>query len=606
MSATPPDHHRDRPTGPALLCLDRVSYRHPDADRRALVDVDLRIGPGELVLLAGASGSGKSTLLHAAAGLAPHHLGGTLAGHVTVGGVDTRDARPADLARRVGTVLQEPETQVVLNGVRAELALPLELRGAAPVTVARAVEEVALALGIERLLDRPVHELSGGELQRVALGAALAAGDTGPGGGRLLLLDEPTSQLDPVAGDELLWLLRRLNEEHGTAVLLAEHRLDRCLHHADRVVAMDAGRIVWDGDPSGFLAWAGTAAPGLLPPAARLFAGAGRAGGGLPVGVRDARRALDDAGVGGVPDGVAAPAERVARNGAGQARWRPRRPRRHAAAPSPDPDGPALRTTGLWLELRDGPAVLRGIDLTITRGERVALLGRNGAGKSTLLRTIAGLQDPTRGRIRPGGRIGLLTQRPGDYLLHDRVGDETTTAALRAAGVDHLADRHPRDVSGGERQRVALAVVLGGQDRPALVGLDEPTRGMDAVARAALRERLDRLAADGTAVIVATHDVEFAAEIADRVLLLADGRLLADAPAGEVLSGGWYFGTQTARILGDRVGPGEPTPLTPRDGAAWLAAWEGPATPGGPAPPTLPATPARGARPTREGDGISR
>ncbi|MCK9249718.1 MAG: ATP-binding cassette domain-containing protein [Solirubrobacteraceae bacterium] len=665
----------DAPTAPPLR-LERVSYRHPDATTAALVDVDLTVRPGELVLLAGASGSGKSTLLHAAAGLVPHQLGGTLAGHVTVAGVDTRDAGPGELARTVGTVLQEPETQVVLNVVRSELALPLELRGASPVAVARAVEEVALALGIERLLDRPVHELSGGELQRVALGAALAAGGIGPGGQRLLLLDEPTSQLDPVAGDELLWLLRRINEEHGAAVLLAEHRLDRCLHHADRVVAMDRGRIAWDGEPAAFLAWAQRSAPGLLPPAARLFAAAGRrTPHGLPVGVRDARLVLDDdvtgrpgpavdgapravgaapdpvpggpsgpgsgtaSGPGGpsdpvpgtdpvlVPEVAASPAggpstgpssatatpspsdaERSdvpvpgapARSSAARsavddvrrpAPWWRRRSRR-PAAPSPvAPDGLALHARDLWLELRDGPAVLRGIDLTIAPGERIALLGRNGAGKSTLLRALAGLVDPTRGRVRTGGRVGLLTQRPADYLLHDRVGDEAAADALRRAGVADLADRHPRDLSGGERQRVALAIVLGGgggsssssgsgggggggdadgDDRPAVVGLDEPTRGMDATARTALLDRLDALSRDGVAVIVATHDVEFAAELADRALLLADGRLLVDAPVGEVLSAGWYFGTQTARILGDRVGPGAPTPLTPDVGAAWL------------------------------------
>ncbi len=569
-----------------LLRLERVSFRHVDGAPASLVDVDLRIAPGELVLLAGASGSGKSTLLHAACGLAPHHTGGTLAGHVVVAGTDTRDARPGALARSVGTVLQDPETQVVLNGVRSELSLPLELRGAPPATIARAVEEVALALGIERLLDRSVHALSGGELQRVALGAALAAGGTGRDAVRLLLLDEPTSQLDPVAGDELLWLLRRLAEEQGIAAIVAEHRLDRCLHHVDRVVVLDAGRVAWDGTPVAFLDWAAVHAPELLPPAARLFALAGRTP--LPLGVRTAREALDgeplgsagvapgsaEPGVGHAPEpalagtapaGGAGPRpvpdqERAARGG-GLLRRRLRRGRT-VDAPA------AVAAEGLWLELPDGPAVLRGVDLRIAPGERVALLGRNGAGKSTLLRTLAGLHDPTRGRIARGGRIGLLAQRPGDHLLHDRVADEADPAALERAGVAHLADRHPGDLSGGERQRVALAVALGGAERPALVALDEPTRGMDGAARRRLGSHLDALAAEDVAILVATHDVEFAAEVADRALLLIDGRVAADGPAEEVLSGGWYFGTQTARVLADRV-PGPP-PLTPEDGAALL------------------------------------
>lgn len=529
---------------PALE-LEAVSYAHPGGGL-ALDGVSLRIDPGQLVVLAGDSGSGKSTLLHAACGLAPHTLGGTLAGHVRVFGRDTRREGPAALAAVCGTVLQDPETQVVLNSVRAELALPLELRGGDAVEVARGVEEVALALGIERLLDRATHELSGGELQRVALAAALA-----PGVG-LLLLDEPTAQLDPVAGDELVWLLRRLNEEHGTAVVLAEHRLDRCLHHADRVIALRHGRLACDATPDEFLEWAADAEPGLLPPAARLFVGAGLRP--LPVGVRDARRTLGNAGQSaehrhdGNGDRSTTPARAP--------RWR----RRGSAGNPP----PAVAVRGLWREPAVGPAVLRGIDLELRAGERVALMGRNGAGKSTLLRVLAGLDSASRGRIATTGRVGLLTQRPRDYLLHDRVGDETSPEALELVGMADLADRHPLDLSGGQRQRLALGVVLGGGDRPALIALDEPTRGMDAAARRALLTQLDRLASEGTAVLVATHDVEFAAELAERVLLLADGRLIADGPAGSMLSGGWYFGTQTARIVG------RPGILTPEQGAALL------------------------------------
>lgn len=534
---------------PAALSFEGVGYLHPGATAPSLVDVSFTVCPGEFVVLVGASGSGKSTLLRAACGLAPHHQGGTLAGRVLVAGQDTRDAGPAELAERVGTVLQDPETQVVLNTVRAELALPLELRGRPPASIARAVEEVALALGIEALLDRGTHELSGGELQRVALGAALAPGGAG-GALRLFLLDEPTSQLDPVAGDELVWLLRRLNEEHGCAVVLAEHRLDRCLHHADRVLAMDRGRIVCDAPPAAFLAWAADAAPQLLPPAARIFRDAGRTP--LPVGVKDAReRLLGRPAVDG--DAVSDAADPARRRW-----WKSSRD----AAPSTDP---AVAARGLWREIADGPTVLRGIDLRVDPGERIALMGRNGAGKSTLLRVLADLDEPSRGRIDRAGPFGLLPQNPNDMLLHDRVGDEAPAAALALVGLEHLADRHPRDLSGGERQRLALAVVLGGTTPPAALGLDEPTRGMDHVALGALQTELRRIADGGTAVIVATHDVEFAAEFADRVLLLADGRVIADGTPAEVLAGGWYFATQAARILG------APGIVTAEQGGAWLA-----------------------------------
>ena len=232
------------------LELTEVSYRYPGALEPALAELTLEIAQGEFVVLAGGSAAGKSTLLRIASGLVPHFHGGRFDGRAEICGMSLRDHGPAALAAEVGTLFQDPETQVVMGTVRAELAFPLENRGHGSVAVARGVEEVALALGIEALLERSTVTLSGGELQRVALGAALA------GRPRLLVLDEPTSQLDPVAGDELLGLLARLNEEWGTTIVLAEHRLERCLGAADRVVALERGRLVCDASPSGFLAWA--------------------------------------------------------------------------------------------------------------------------------------------------------------------------------------------------------------------------------------------------------------------------------------------------------------------------------------------------------------
>jgi energy-coupling factor transporter ATP-binding protein EcfA2 len=560
----------------AALLLDRVTYRYPDAAAPALRDVDLRVEPGEFVVLAGGSGSGKSTLLRAASGLVPHFHGGEFAGRLESGGLDTRTHEPAQIAAVAGTLFQDPETQVVMGTVRAELAFPLENRGLGAAAVARGVEEAALALGIAPLLDRATHALSGGELQRVALGAALA------GRPRVALLDEPTSQLDPVAGDELLGVLRRLNEEWGTAVILAEHRLERCLGAADRVIAMRDGAIGCDADPRGFLEWAAENAPELQTPGARLFSLAGRRP--LPVSVKDARRTLaaggapvnrddgsfgggapvigdDGSAAGGAPvigdDGSAAGGAPVNREDGsfGGGRGLLARRRRSRVAP-------ALAFSSVWLEHKGGAAVLRGVDLAVAPAERIALMGRNGAGKSTLLRVAAGLTDPTRGKVARAGRVALLLQNPGDYTLRDRVGDELPAAVLAAAGLDHLADRHPRDLSGGERQRLALTIVLHGE-RPAVVCLDEPTRGMDRRHKDALVALLQGLADAGTAVIVATHDAEFAAAFAARTVLLGDGRPVADAPTAEVLAGGWYFATQTARILGGAA-------LLPEDGAALL------------------------------------
>jgi energy-coupling factor transport system ATP-binding protein len=516
----------------AALRLEGVTYRYPGASAPALRDIDLEVAPGEFVVLAGASGSGKSTLLRAAAGLVPHFHGGEFGGRLESGGLDTRTHEPAAIAAVAGTLFQDPETQVVMGTVRAELAFPLENLGLGPAAVARGVEEAALALGIAPLLDRSTHELSGGELQRVALGAALV------GRPRVALLDEPTSQLDPVAGDELLGVLRRLNEEWGTAVILAEHRLERCLSAADRVVALRDGAIACDADPRGFLTWAGAHAPELQTPGARLFALAGRTP--PPVSVKDARRSLG---------AELPPQPHLERERASRRRRRGGR------------DEPALSFSSVWFEHKGGATVLRGVDLDVAPGERVALMGRNGAGKSTLLRVAAGLLAPTRGKVR-GGRVALLMQNPGDYALRDRVGDELPADALAAAGLAHLSDRHPRDLSGGERERLALAIVLHG-DRPAVVCLDEPTRGMDRGHKDALVTLLTGLTRQGSAVVVATHDAEFAAAVATRTVLLGDGRPVADAPTAEVLAGGWYFATQTARILGGAA-------LLPEEGAALL------------------------------------
>ena len=516
----------------SLVSISGLGYRYPEAESDSLIDVDLEIEPGELIVLAGRSGSGKTTLLRACCGLVPHYHGGDVRGEARVAGLDVRDHGPAELGGAVGLVAQDPETQVVSTTVRAELELPLEIRGEPPAARARAVEEVSLALAMPHLLERPVDTLSGGELQRVALAAALV------GRPQLVLLDEPTSQLDPVAGDELVGLLRRLNEEWGTAIVLAEHRLERCLGAADRALAMVGGRIAFDGSPRNLLRWALEHDPALATPGARMFELAGL--GEPPVGVKDARRALRALGI---ESREAAPAH-SAQNGSGPA------------------GGPvALELRNAWVELDDGSGprdVLRGVDLKIRRGERVALMGRNGAGKTTLLRAAAGRLEAARGRASAPAGCALCPQSPGDLLVRERVGDELPgdagRAALDATGLDWAEDADPRDLSGGERQRLALAIVMAGRAAgdalPGLVCLDEPTRGLDRTRKADLAEWSASLAARGAAVVIATHDVEFAASFAQRVVLLGSGEVIADGSAAEVLSGGWYFATEVARILG--------------------------------------------------------
>jgi energy-coupling factor transport system ATP-binding protein len=523
---------RDASVREPIARLEAVTYRYPGAEAAALRDVDLTIAPGEFAVVCGRSGGGKSTLLRALCGLVPHYHGGEVEGEIVIAGRDIRDHGPADLGGEVGLVAQDPETQVVSATVRGELELPLEMRGEPPAARARAVEEAALALAIPHLLHRTTDTLSGGELQRVALAAALVLRP------RLVLLDEPTSQLDPVAGDELVWLLRRLNEEWGMGVVLAEHRLERCLAAADRVICMAGGGLAYDGPPTGFLDWAVIADDSLATPGARLFSLAGISP--SPIGVKRARDLLAERLGEWTPPTITSPA---------------------SPSPSP-PDGElALAARDLWVELDpgDGPRdVLRGIDLELRRGEVIALMGRNGAGKSTLLRAAAGLLDPVRGTVRAPEGCALLPQSPADLLVREAVREELPGAAGREAlaivGMEWALDRDPRDLSGGERQRLALAIAMAGRgaagEPPGLVCLDEPTRGMDRARKGELASWLARLAEAGAGVVVATHDVEFAPLFARRVILLGDGVLIADGPVDEILSGGWYFATEVARILG--------------------------------------------------------
>ena len=355
-----------------------------------------------------------------------------------------------------------------------------------------------------------------------------------------------------MAGDELVWLLRRLNEDWGTAVVIAEHRLERCLPAADRVVAMVEGRVACDASPGEFLAWASAAVPALATPAAQLFSLAGLDP--LPVTVKEARATLERGGMRRAPDEVG-PEPPIRRS-------RLTRLLRRAGGRS----APALRLRDVWYEIEDGPVVLRGVTLDLAAGERVALMGRNGAGKSTLLRLAKSLVAPTRGRIERAGEVALLLQNPGDYLIHQHAVEDAGEAGVAAAGLAGREQANPRDLSGGERQRLALEVVLAGGACAAVL-LDEPTMGMDGTHQDELAARIELLAHAGAGVMVATHDSEFAATFADRVVLLGPGTVIADGPPADVLGGGRHFSTQVARITDGRA-------LLPGTAAAGLVAPE--------------------------------
>jgi energy-coupling factor transport system ATP-binding protein len=541
-----------------VIRFDDVTVTYDGASAPVLSHVDLHVPEGELVLVVGRTGSGKSTLLRCVNGLVPHFTGGTLRGRVTVAGRDTRTHPPRELADVVGIVPQDPLSGFVTDLVEDELAYGMESVGLAPDVMRRRVEETLDLLGLADLRHRPLLSLSGGQRQRVAIGAVLT---THP---KVLVLDEPTSALDPGAAEEVLAALQRLVHDLGVTVLLAEHRLERVVQYADRVVVVPgAGEPLVVGTPAEVMAHAPVA-----PPVVELGRLAGWSP--LPLSVRDARRAAGP---------LRERLEPLAHDAALRARSS-----LHVV------DGePAVVVEDVVVR-HGGVVALRGATVAADRGEIVAVMGRNGAGKSTLLGALVGLHSPASGSATVCGvapsllrgrelvsRVGLVPQEPTDLLVADRVGDELVSAdrdAGAAAGsaralLDSLApgiddDVHPRDLSEGQRLALALAVVLA-SDPPVLL-LDEPTRGLDYAAKKRLVATLRRLAEQDRCVVLATHDVELAAEVATRVVVLADGEVVADGPATEVVVGSPMFAPQVSKVLA-------PQPwLTVAEVAAALAA----------------------------------
>ncbi|MGV8978549.1 MAG: ABC transporter ATP-binding protein [Cellulomonas sp.] len=525
-----------------MIRFEHVGVTYDGQVEPVLRDVDAHIEEGELCLVIGPTGAGKSTLLRAACGLTPHFTGGLLTGHVIIDGRDTRRHRPRDLADVVGVVGQDPLAGFVTDSVEEELAYGMEQLGLAPGVMRKRVEEVVDLLGLGALRTRPLADLSGGEQQRVALGAVMTSQP------RVLVLDEPTSALDPAAADEVLAAITRLVHDLGVTVLLAEHRLERVVQHADTVLSLRSDGSAVHGRPADVLAGSAVA-----PPIVEL----GRAAGWDPLAlsVRDARR-----------------------------RATPLRDQlvlRSAAPPEPRtasmPAGPTLLSTrGLHVRYGRVQAV-RGLDLDLRAGEVAALMGRNGAGKSSLLWALQGSGPRSGGSVRvmtPSGDLDPATLRPAeahrhialvphtatDLLYLETVTDECeaadtharapsgTTQSLLAGFAGAVSPAaHPRDLSEGQRLALALAVQLSA--RPRVLLLDEPTRGLDYAAKRHLATVLAELAAAGSAVLLSSHDVEFVAICATRVVVLADGEIVADGGAREVLVASPVFAPQVAKVL---------------------------------------------------------
>lgn len=524
-----------------MIRLDAVTVAYNGAVAPTITNVNLEIDEGELCLVVGPTGAGKSTLLGTLNGLVPHFTGGTLSGRVTVDGRDTATHPPRELADVIGVVGQDPLAGFVTDTVEEELAYAMEQLGVPNDVMRKRVEETLDLLGIADLRHRALRTLSGGQQQRVAIGSVLTAHP------KILVLDEPTSALDPTAAEDVLSTVTRLVHDLGVTVVMAEHRLERVAHAADRVIYLPGdGRVLCDTPEAIF------ARSDVAPPLIQLARLAGWTP--LPLSIRDARRAAGELRAKLEPNV----------NDVVQGRRFER--------------GDMLLDASHVSVVYGRTVAVREVTTTLHRGDIVALMGRNGSGKSSLMWALQGSGERSGGSVRvanaegnwfdpasvaPGearGAVTLVPQTPGDLLYLDTVDAECRQAdhdAVRPAGtcarlVDRLVpnlsfDRHPKDLSEGQRLALVLAIQLTAS--PQVILLDEPTRGLDYNAKTNLVAILRDLAAYGAAVLVSTHDVEFVATCAQRVIVMAQGEIVAEGPTDEVIVSSPAFAPQVAKVL---------------------------------------------------------
>ena len=516
-----------------ILSCENVAFKYNESRDYAISDCTFSVKKGEKIMLCGASGSGKSTLLR----LLKRELSprGELSGNITLMGKDRSELSDRESAEKIGFVMQSPDSQTVCDKVSAELAFGLESFGVKSGEIQSRVGEMAAFFGIEPLYDRDISTLSGGQKQLVALCSIMAIDPD------ILLLDEPTAQLDPVAARELLGILDRLNKEMGVTIIIAEHDPEELFDSCDKILYLAKGKTEFFGTPALTAKYfVENALEGFLPETAKAFA---RLCDALPLNVRQGRAKLEKLGVTGIPKQAVNDTERA--------------------------EPYALQCKNLWQRYeKNSPDILKGCDLGIRKGECYGLLGSNGGGKSTLLRVICGLCKPYMGTVSLFGKkqkaykngslfremLAFLPQEPVTMFVKESVredllqsGDKVTVENVsQRMGIEHLLDRHPWDLSGGEIQKCAFAKILLAD--PKIIVLDECTKGMDSFAKKALGDVLASLKAEGRTILLVTHDLEFAAQYCDRCGLLFDGKIVAEDNAVEFFSHNRFYTTAAARL----------------------------------------------------------
>lgn len=516
-----------------ILSCENVAFKYNESTDYAISDCTFSVKKGEKIMLCGASGSGKSTLLR----LLKRELSprGELSGNITLMGKDRSELSDRESAEKIGFVMQSPDSQTVCDKVSAELAFGLESFGVKSGEIQSRVGEMAAFFGIEPLYDRDISTLSGGQKQLVALCSVMV---TDPD---ILLLDEPTAQLDPVAARELLGILDRLNKEMGVTIIIAEHDPEELFDSCDKILYLAKGKTELFGTPALTAKYfVENALEGFLPETAKAFA---RLCDDLPLNVRQGRAKLEKLGVTDIPKQAVNDTERA--------------------------EPYALQCKNLWQRYeKNSPDILKGCDLGIRKGECYGLLGSNGGGKSTLLRVICGLCKPYMGTVSLFGKkqkaykngslfrgmLAFLPQEPVTMFVKESVredllqsGDKVTVENVsQRMGIEHLLDRHPWDLSGGEIQKCAFAKILLAD--PKIIVLDECTKGMDSFAKKALGDILLDLKDEGRTILLVTHDLEFAAQYCDRCGLLFDGKIVAVDNAVEFFSHNRFYTTTAARL----------------------------------------------------------
>ncbi|MBN1145970.1 MAG: energy-coupling factor ABC transporter ATP-binding protein [Anaerolineales bacterium] len=532
-----------------MIRLQGVTFTYPGSGRPAIRQVSLEIPTGTLTLVTGVSGAGKSTLLRCINGLVPHFSGGELSGLIRVNELDPVKCSPKLMSRHVGFVFQDPETQFVLDRVEDDIAFSLENAALPPDEMQARVDQAIRQLGLGALRERKIETLSGGERQRAAIAAALVLGPS------ILILDEPTSQLDPGSAEEVLQTVVRLKQELDLTVLISEHRLERVLPYAERLIYLDGttGQAI-EGPPRQVL-------PRMAFTSPLISLGKALGWRPLPLSIHEAQR---------FASGMQA--ERAI-----DARMQAPKSGETGAKPGAVSPEASIQARDVSVVL-GGKPVLRGLSLEARQGEILALIGPNGAGKTTLLRTLVGLQKPAGGGVSICGvdiaglevaeicrRVGYLPQDPNSLLFADRVGDELAItlrnhampvdpawieALLERFGLGQQAEAYPRDLSVGQRQRAALCAIL--VTRPQVLMLDEPTRGLDPQAKRDLLRFLQEWRAEGKTVLLVTHDVELAAAAADRVAIMGVGEIIDQGATYPVLSRSQVFRPQMAQLFPGR------------------------------------------------------